>query len=355
MIRSPFKHFVPLSSAGQPEKPILPNELNNVFSAQQDLASGIAGDSGIYDTAKVDRSKSQSSTDIASALSSLSTSLDAESALKSSLVSISRPSSVVKDQIDYVFSNVAPHPGYGSSVARAELTVIKQRAISVPVVCAINGANSITLPVSASITTFTAPRQSTLGCSGKVASAFYQIIQYRWRLNDAPDQPWSRANQSNFEFVGRQSYELAVRVRISKNATLVGNDWKLQYSTANPSLNMWEDVGDPILAIESAGWNPLTGDPDTLPPAKFVTSPGPGRPVEVNGFYASFDEQSVRLYLASPYVIETEVRYQLYPDNDLTGFPLYFRLVILDSSLNDHVYISSFHPSLSLPWINEVG
>ena len=184
-IKSPFKHFVPLSSAGQPNKPVLPIAVENVYASSSDIAATVGAVTPAYEAENIDRSKAKVLSSIASAVASLSTSADAESAAKSSLVSSINPSSVVEDQIDYIFSDVAPHPGYGSSSVRAELTVIKQRSTSVPVACGVNGVNSTSIPVSASITLFDSPSEVIADCSGTVASAFYQIVEYRWRLNDA--------------------------------------------------------------------------------------------------------------------------------------------------------------------------
>jgi hypothetical protein len=294
--------------------------------------------------------------DLAQSIATLSTSKDAQSAIKSSLVSSINPSSVVGDQIDYIFNNVAPHPGYGSSSIRAELTVIKQRSSSLPVVCGINGANTSTLPVSGSITTFPNPLQVNLECSGTIASAFYQIIEYRWRLNDEAGRPWSKSNDSSFEIVARGSYELAVRYRVSAGAVLLGNDWVLQYTTTDPSLNAWNTVGSTEITIDPQPWNPLIGDPDTLNVASFVTNPGPGKFSTVPGFYASEDDQSPRITLATTSVTETEIRYQVNLDSSLTSESVWFRVSIVPApGINDHIYVSSFHSRLSEPWIDEVG
>lgn len=350
-IKSPFKHFIPLSSANQPTKPILPVDSDNTYAADQDIALQVEDDAAIYLTDQVDQPKSATSAAQASALATLSTSDDAVSAIKSALV-LDAPFYETSKQIDYVFSKVAPHPGYGSCSARILGEVYQGKSVAASATGLVDFRNTVTAPVSASVTTYSSRTEVTASCDMEVASATYQVISYRWRDQNAADQPWGISCSGNpFTFHVDSYYNLAVRVRISPMATLLGGDWTLQYTSDPDSPSTWRELLGPTPPITIAyGPHDPPDDMVPWPISASVTPPGPGNPVQVDGAYAYPDNQSVRVSLGVPYITEVETIFRLYLAPDLPNTPVYFRI----ASQVEGITVVPSSGLLAQPWMTEI-
>lgn len=182
----------------------------------------------------------------------------------------------------------------------------------------------------------------TISANGNVSNATYQILDYRWGP-DITNQWYTSGDPSPFPDTSLEVGDkiwLALRVRLSEGAVMLGSDWSLLFQVPG---NPWFQVSSSTNTFKIVDYTSMIRVmPDDyllgeINWSHHVTRPGPGNP---NTGYripiATQDDQSPRVTNSAPPNSEVEVWYPLeitqptYPVN--AGTPLNFSIVSTNSS-----------------------
>lgn len=327
-IRSPFNHAVPLSSENQPVKPVLPVAQLSIFQSEQDLATNIQNDADVFSVEEIDKSKNDALVDQTTAIVSRTRKPSGVEDIK---VARLDTYSVTKIAVDAKLASVGS-AGFGSAVAQAQAYLYVSRNVVAAGEATLEADNLVTAPAEGMITTFTADNTTSASCAGTLETSYYSIVDFRW-AEDSDPLFWNPSGYTSMEVkTGAQKYVLAMRIRLSKGATLLGNDWFLAYSIDGGST--WTEcqgAGTDVTIVSSVDNIPVppnNGDPFyEFDPSNFVTTAGPGRPSLAVGRLVYYDfEQSPRVTLAVSSITELETWTALTFDPSLAGESIHFRI-----------------------------
>lgn len=337
-----------VSEFEQPPKPILPISGDNILASRSPIATQLEPDAKIYSTTQVDAREADTVVAVAKAIATLSSSEKVEYVVASTLQNTTGSNlDRAADAVDYVFRDVVKHAGYGSVASRVACEIYKGRESRVNVACLVDYVNTLYLPVGGVVTTYPNRVDVVRACAATVVNKTFHVIGYRWRDQNAAGNPWSTASNGDpFDFNVDSYYNLAVRVRVAKQATLVGSDWALQF-THDPDEGWLDATASNFIAISRGPYDIGDTDPIPWPSSVWVASPGPGNYTSVAGIYAYDADQSGAVVAGNAGYVETEVIFRLHFLPDLPVRPYYFRL----ASLRDSVTISNFTASLNQPWV----
>lgn len=345
-ILSPFKHELSVSSEGQPVKPVMPVAQDNIFAAAQDIATAIGSDADIYGTKEVDKQKVTTSVSHAVSLATRTKDYVASGVVDQS-VDATRDFAVVSEQIDYAFSNVIQHAGFGSAAVRVESFMANEGIESIPVAAFVDAETEVSATADGFVTAFATPTEVTLACAGHVASETFHTVDYRWGHDAVLPAFANSGNSSPFTFVRGTQYILAVRVRITitPGGSIADDAWSLYFAhTSAPTT--WTKV-DYASDISVAATNLYEFDQeDPIPVDRFVTRTGPGVPLLANGILASADMQAINLTPAAS--TETEIQFCIVAQLGVPTGNYYLKLICEGDTPNT---MQVLYPSLSLPWI----
>lgn len=348
-IRAPFKHQIPVSSANQPVKPVLPVDQDNIFSADSDIAAAAAADTQVYQSQEVDIPTAAVMIQHAKALASVSTKVVSDAV--DSVVYPDMTAAEVQVQIDKIFSETIGHPGYGSAVARVSGFVVPERRSYARVECLVSADNKSTTSCTASITTFAPNTQLTAACEATISNLLFSCVSYRWG-QDTVSGSWANPNSNApFAFVRGTKYILAIRMRIPGGTSVVDTDWTYQFAHES-APDVWTEIN---YATDISRTDTPSAYDWTIPPAgiypiitpdNFVTLPGPGVPNLADGMKVVADEMSPIISSTSD-ITETEVQICLIPQLGIPTGNYYLRVV---SSI-ERAIVRPLYQHLSTPWI----
>lgn len=350
-IRSPFNHATPLSSEGQPLKPALPVAALSIFQANQSLATAIEPDAPVFSVEEIDKAKEES---LVTQTESITQRTRKPSGLMTlrveSLGSYDKSSQAITATMQSV-----GHAGFGSAVAQAQGYIYATGVVTAPCEATLDADNEVAVAGAAMLTTFEGPLTVTAPAVATLETSFYSLVDFRWAEDQSP-AIWNPSGVTTMQIkTGAFKYALAIRVRLSKGATLLGNDWFLSYSTDGKTWIECQNFGSDV-SIGGAFDNlplPSVVSPDPFfefSSVNFVTSPGPGSPALATGRLVLNDfEQSPRVSLAVPEITELETWTCLSFDPSLAGEDIYFRIDSANlSSFGTGVRV--FSAAMAGPW-----
>ncbi len=341
-----------MSTAGQPIKPILPVERDNTYAANQLIAGRINDDSNIYDTATVNDAKADTAVSTAKVLVTRSNDPKAISLIER--LTVARPTvAETEAAIDLNYKDFASQPGFGSHAQQVDAFLLVQSVTAARVDGYVNARTSFSNQALGFVMAEATRFQVTSECNAVVCNSFYQIVDFRWGTDTATPVFARSGNAAPFPLIRNNLYLLAVRVRITTGGVLIGNDWELHFSTTAGPVKTWVKVAAGEHITHNNPVNaPYTPFPDELPVARFVTSPGTGKPLLAPGLLAtaSGDDQSPRIIEAVLADTETEVVFCLRFAPGAPTVPYYFRVISTNDTTTDKV----FHPRMSGPWATTV-
>lgn len=281
------------------------------------------------------------------------------------------PSSVIKDsdgpllassRVDQYFGRAKYGKAYASMSAVGFIANLGKQSLTAygwigNASLSLDGEGTVALLANQGLTT-------DILCAGSIANSTYQIVDYRW----GPDvtNVWYASGQpspfpNNTLTVGDRVW-LAVRIRLSEGAVLLGNDWSIQFQ--NPAGN-WVSITNSSKTFKFQDYSAMSR---VMPPdfnsneinwSHKVTRPGPGNPVTGYKIYiATQDDQSSRVTNAAPANSEVEVwfPFEMVAPTEVTtsGTPLNFRII----SSNESTRVISGNSVIEAGWFDctiEVG
>jgi hypothetical protein len=157
----------------------------------------------------------------------------------------------------------------------------------------------------------------TLNAAGSISNATYQVVDYLWGP-DVTNEWYSSGDPSPFpgnELTVGDIVWLAIRIRLSEGAVMLGSDWSLYFKHPAGDWTRITAMTDTFKITDySVAARDMPEDFSVYQIGWFhsVTRPGPGNPV--TGYdiqVATQDDQSARVTSAAPVNAEVEVWYPL--------------------------------------------